>query len=54
LWQELGKYKQKHHLLADTSLPFADVEFYTPDISDCPDPDDSLTTELHMPVLKQG
>jgi DNA-binding transcriptional MerR regulator len=54
LWQELGKYKQKHHLLADTSLPFADVEFYTPDTSDYPDPDDSLTTELHMPVLKQG
>jgi DNA-binding transcriptional MerR regulator len=54
LWQELGKYKQKHHLRADTGLPFADIEFYTPDTSDYPDPDDSLTTELHIPVLRQA
>jgi len=51
VWQELGKYAQKHHLVADTALPFANVEFYTPDPSEYPDPDDSLTTELHMPVL---
>jgi DNA-binding transcriptional MerR regulator len=43
LWQELGKYRRKQHLAPDTSLPFADVEFYA---------DDSLTTELHMPVLR--
>jgi DNA-binding transcriptional MerR regulator len=51
LWQQLGKYRQKQHLPLDASLPFADVEFYTPDTSDYPDPVDSLTTELHMPVL---
>lgn len=51
LWQELGKYQRKHHLALDTSLPFADIEFYTPDPSDYPDPDDSLTTELHIPIL---
>lgn len=51
LWQELVKYKHKHKLLADTKLPFADVEFYTPDMSGYPDQDDSVTTELHMPVI---
>ncbi len=51
LWKELAKYRRKQHLAADTSLPFADVEFYTPDTSDYPDPVDSLTTELHMPVV---
>lgn len=51
LWQELGKYKQTQHLAADTRLPFADIEFYAPDTSAYPDPDDSLTTELQMPVL---
>lgn len=52
LWQELGKYKRKHKLRANTTLPFADIEFYTPDTSDYPDPEDSLTTELHMPVMR--
>lgn len=51
LWQELGKYRRKHNLTPNTALPFADIEFYSPDTSDYPDPDDSLTTELHMPVL---
>jgi DNA-binding transcriptional MerR regulator len=51
LWQELGKYKQIQHLTADTGLPFADIEFYAPDTSEHPDPDDSLKTELQMPVL---
>lgn len=52
LWQELGKYRQKYHLQPNGGLPFADIEFYTPDTSAYPDPHDSLTTELHMPVLK--
>ena len=52
LWQELGKYRQKQHLKPDPNLPFGDIEFYTPDTSEYPDPDDSLTTELQMPVLK--
>ena len=51
LWQELGKYRQKHHLALDGRLPFADIEFYTPDPSDYPDPEDSLTAELHLPIL---
>ena len=51
LWQEVGKYRRKQRLAPDTSLPFADVEFYTPDDSDYPDGQDSLTTEIHMPVL---
>ncbi|HSX35987.1 MAG TPA: MerR family transcriptional regulator [Patescibacteria group bacterium] len=51
LWQELGKYRQKQHMPPDTGLPFGDIEFYTPDTSGYPDPNDSLTTELHMPVL---
>ena len=51
LWQELGKYRRKQDLSFDTKLPFADVEFYTPDTSSNPDPEDSLTTELHLPVL---
>lgn len=50
LWQELGKYARKRHLKNDTSLPFADVEFYAPDTSAYPDPQDGLVTELHMPV----
>jgi len=54
LWQELGKYLRKHHFLHATHLPFADIEFYTPDTSDYPDPDDSLTTEIQMPVLDPG
>jgi DNA-binding transcriptional MerR regulator len=53
LWQELGKYRRKQHLSSATNLPFADAEFYTPDISGYPDPEDSLTTELHMPVIKR-
>lgn len=53
LWQELGKYRQKEHLSLDPNLPFADVEFYSPDTSKYPDPEDSLRTELHMPVLKR-
>jgi DNA-binding transcriptional MerR regulator len=51
LWQELGKYRRKQHLPPNTGLPFADIEFYTPDTSEYPDPDDSLITELQMPVL---
>ncbi|HSX31136.1 MAG TPA: MerR family transcriptional regulator [Candidatus Saccharimonadales bacterium] len=54
LWQELGKYRRKQHLASGTGLPFADVEFYTPDTSEYPDPVDSLTTELHMPVITKG
>ncbi len=50
LWQELGKYARKQHLKNDTSLPFADVEFYALDTSAYPDPQDSLITELHLPV----
>lgn len=54
LWQELGKYLRKHHFAHATHLPFADIEFYTPDTSDYPDPDDSLTTEIQMPILDLG
>jgi len=50
LWQELGRYCRKQHFVLDTSLPFANVEFYRPDTSAYPDPEDSLLTELHMPV----
>lgn len=52
LWQELGKYRQKKHLVHNTTLPFADVEFYAPDPSGYADPEDSLTTELHLPVIR--
>jgi DNA-binding transcriptional MerR regulator len=50
LWQELGGYRRRQHLPRNTGLPFADIELYTLDISPYPDPDDSLVTELHMPV----
>ncbi|HSX15313.1 MAG TPA: MerR family transcriptional regulator [Candidatus Saccharimonadales bacterium] len=52
LWQEVGKYRRKQHLRSGTGLPFADVEFYTPDTSAYPDPEDSVVTEIHMPVVK--
>lgn len=51
LWKELGKYQRKHHLVLNPNLPFGDIEFYTQDTSDYPDPDDSIVTELHTPVL---
>ena len=51
LWKELGTYRRKHHLELDKKLPFADIEFYSPDMSEYPDPEDSLTTELHVPIL---
>jgi len=50
LWQELGKYRRQQRLPSAAGLPFADAEFYAPDTSGYPDPNDSLATELHMPV----
>ena len=50
LWQELGKYRRSNHLELDGTLPFADIEFYPPEPTGYPD-DDSITTEIHMPVL---
>lgn len=50
MWQELGKYRRKHHLKNATGLPFADIEYYRRDTSAFPDPEDSLITELHMPI----
>ena len=53
LWQELVKYRDKHGFSHAANLPFADIEFYTPDTSEYPDTEDSLTTEMHMPVVKR-
>lgn len=44
LWRELEKYRVKKELAIDTSLPFADLEFYNPG------PDGQFTTELQLPI----
>jgi DNA-binding transcriptional MerR regulator len=50
-WQELGEYRAQVELELDTSLPFADVEFYRSDKMASYDDQDNLVTEICLPIL---